>query len=537
MGRTKETVPPHLEEMPYAKEPLKTAYVVQRLLTTLLLVPWWAMYYTVQPRRKPRESWGIKQVISVKFTRRVYRVTELAGVTWGTRNPEKACKDRELKETRFEWADLLPEQFRSGIIVDDEVPFKRVGAFVWPREMPKELNQEPKREPKQDTHIDLEAGGKQHIVAIFLHGGGYCHMSAHEKSSTSKIPRRLVKDKAFDEIYAVEYRLLQHAPFPAAVQDAAAVYAHVLRKYQCLPDLDELSRHHRPFISRRGRLHPNDAYLEPWGNSRAELLGTPNLVNTYLKKSCKVVLIGDSAGGNLVLALARWIRDEGKLPPPDGLLLLSPSCDPSHAFPDTPSSYIPRPHESTDYLVDTPEPRALLQRTFLGHHPLEMMHSPYVSPASHRVLRTFYGEVFATSVQDLTIDALTGDFMDKLRTIASVPPSPDPGTVLGPGMPTPVTPGMELSPSLSHPVIASPRGLSLFSEFPRTCVVLGDAERLEREVMKLIGAMESDGVRVHTIRVRDAPHDVLMMGWWDEKVRDETWQSVGRWVAELATSR
>jgi hypothetical protein len=103
----------------------------------------------------------------------------------------------------------------------------------------------------------------------------------------------------------------------------------------------------------------------------------------------KVVLIGDSAGGNLVLGVARWIRDEGVLPPPDGLLLLSPSCDPSHAFPLTPSSYVPRPNADTDYLVDTPEPRALLQRTFLGHHPLETIHSPYLSPASPRVLRTY----------------------------------------------------------------------------------------------------------------------------------------------------
>jgi alpha-beta hydrolase superfamily lysophospholipase len=42
----------------------------------------------------------------------------------------------------------------------------------------------------------------------------------------------------------------------------------------------------------------------------------------------RIILIGDSAGGNLVLALARWIRDEGVLPAPDGMLLLSPSCDP-----------------------------------------------------------------------------------------------------------------------------------------------------------------------------------------------------------------
>ena len=38
-----------------------------------------------------------------------------------------------------------------------------------------------------------ENARKQRVVGIFLHGGGYCHMSAHEKSKTSKIPRRLMK--------------------------------------------------------------------------------------------------------------------------------------------------------------------------------------------------------------------------------------------------------------------------------------------------------------------------------------------------------
>lgn len=75
------------------------------------------------------------------------------------------------------------------------------------------------------------------------------------------------------EVYSVEYRLMQDAPFPGVLQDAAAVYTHVVR------------REHQ--------------------------------------KNCKFILIGDSAGGNLVLALARWLRDEGHLPMPDGLLLLS----------------------------------------------------------------------------------------------------------------------------------------------------------------------------------------------------------------------
>jgi acetyl esterase/lipase len=40
-------------------------------------------------------------------------------------------------------------------------------------------------------------------------------------------------------------------------------------------------------------------------------------------KGCRIILIGDSSGGNLVLGTARWLRDENLLPPPDGLLLLS----------------------------------------------------------------------------------------------------------------------------------------------------------------------------------------------------------------------
>ncbi len=71
----------------------------------------------------------------------------------------------------------------------------------------------------------------------------------------------------------MEYRLLQHAHFPGALQDAAAAYVHILENYQ----------------------------------------GIEN----------RIVLIGDSSGGNLALALARWIRDEGVLRMPHGLLLLS----------------------------------------------------------------------------------------------------------------------------------------------------------------------------------------------------------------------
>ncbi|KAH9922883.1 alpha/beta-hydrolase [Amylocystis lapponica] len=525
------------DSMPFAREPLKTLYVAQRLLTTLLLVPFWVVKYAVLPRsRRPRASWSLKQIVAVNFTRRIYKVTELAGVTWYTRNPESECDNRTLKETRFEWFDPLPEDLRSGIVVDKQVPFKRVGTFVWPKSSPPGMftGLDTIASVPSDVEAGAESVGDVPLIGIFLHGGGYCHMSAHEGAGTSMIPRRLSKDKAFTKIYSVEYRLLQRAPFPAAVQDVAAVYAHIIRQHQYQPqDASSLPKSEGSDTTR----HAGDTHIPH--KTTDHLTADYNFTqNEYHKETeevqkrveeaarhtrCKIVLIGDSSGGNLVLATARWIRDEGILPPPHGLLLLSPSCDPSHAFPETPSSYVPRPHGSTDYLVDTPEPRALLQRTFLGHNPLDTVHSPYVSPASRRVLCAFYGAPFAESVESLTIARLDPAARAALRTMASVPGTPFVGEDASPT-------------SLAHPVLASPRGLSLFSEFPRACVVLGDAERLEREVVKLVSAMERDGVDVRTVWVVDGVHDVLMMGWWDERVREQVWRDVEEWVAEVRTS-
>ena len=57
------------------------------------------------------------------------------------------------------------------------------------------------------------------------------------------------------------------------------------------------------------------------------------------------------------------------------------------------------------------------------------MHSPYVSPASHKVLRAFYGELFVANVEELTIGALDAEMFEYIRTMVSPPATPDPGVV------------------------------------------------------------------------------------------------------------
>jgi epsilon-lactone hydrolase len=111
--------------------------------------------------------------------------------------------------------------------------------------------------------------GKQAV--LYLHGGAYCVGSpATHRAITSHLAR-----EAGATVFAVDYRLAPEHPFPAASEDALAAYCWLLD-------------------------------------------------NGY--QSDHIFLAGDSAGGGLALATAMQIRDRS-LPPPGGLLLLSPWVD------------------------------------------------------------------------------------------------------------------------------------------------------------------------------------------------------------------
>lgn len=213
-----------------------------------------------------------------------------------------------------------------------------------------------------------------------------------------------------------------------------------------------------------------------------------------------------------------------------------------------------------------------------------MIHSPYLSPASERVLREAYGDgewekisakvgvrvneyalvhfqrikaeaeaqaqAEAEPIPPITIDSIINT---PSMTYPSLPASAMTTPNITPSL-TPKIPGSLLKrpqgplqvPSYCHsdvnlPLLrqvttVNPRKLALFEDFSRTCIVLGDAERLETEILKLVGAMEHDGVDVKVVGAKDAVHDILMMGWWDEVVREGVWNSIDEWVATLSSS-
>lgn len=203
---------PHTSHLPFSREPYKIIYVLYRLTTTLLLVPCWVAKYTLQRLSlrsyRPRPSWSLRQIIYVGFTRRMYKVTEMAGVTWGTRDPSEEPYSPSLKETAFVWAPPLSDRWRTGVLSVDKqygtrsakVEFTKVGCFVWPKE-----EVEKGRSTDGSVVVDVmdswyqkdkKGEGEREdmkLIGVFMHGGGYCHMSAHENSRTSRIPRGLVQ--------------------------------------------------------------------------------------------------------------------------------------------------------------------------------------------------------------------------------------------------------------------------------------------------------------------------------------------------------
>ena len=113
-------------------------------------------------------------------------------------------------------------------------------------------------------------------IIFYIHGGGFVVGSV----KTRRAFTGYVASKLGCKVLAAEYRLAPEAPFPAAPKDCFAVYQELLKKY------------------------------------------APN----------KVVILGESAGGNLVLATLLQIKEAG-LPQPAAAVCIAPCVQFDERFP------------------------------------------------------------------------------------------------------------------------------------------------------------------------------------------------------------
>ena len=119
--------------------------------------------------------------------------------------------------------------------------------------------------------VRLDFGHDRRHIVLYCHGGGYtCGQLGYARILASKLALATGCD-----VFSFEYRLAPEHPYPAAVQDAQAVWDHLM--YQGFGARD-------------------------------------------------VILAGDSAGGNLALELCLNLKEQGRRQPPM-LALFSPWTD------------------------------------------------------------------------------------------------------------------------------------------------------------------------------------------------------------------
>lgn len=179
-------------------------------------------------------------------------------------------------------------------------------------------------------------------VVMHIHGGAF--VRDHPLTPASGFLSRTLlahAGGAVDAVFAPQYRLSGHGgrnPFPAAVQDALTAYLYLIRT-----------------------------------------VGLP---------PAAVTLSGDSAGGNIAVALLRYLGEFGEgigVPPPGRVVLIAPWVAPAACFPRRPVGELAveqLPHYGSDIL-----PRSFLQwgvKTYAPGGDVEATRdNPYIQALGH----------------------------------------------------------------------------------------------------------------------------------------------------------
>lgn len=183
-----------------------------------------------------------------------------------------------------------------------------------------------------------------------------------------------------------------------------------------------------------------------------------------------ITVAGDSAGGNLALALTRYAVESRlpHLPPPGGLITISPLTDLSFSRAETDSSHY---LNSGSDIFDLP-------------------------PNTHPI-----------AVGKVPIGAYIGQ-MDPEETKSN----------------------RYLSPSSKFVVLPDvDGGTKLFSGFPRSYIVGGGAEHIIDDIVALTERMKDDGVDITTDFPPDAVHAYPIFG-WHEPERTEAFIKCAAWL-------
>ncbi|KAI0314148.1 Alpha/Beta hydrolase protein [Amylostereum chailletii] len=304
------------------RQPVKGLYLTFEALTIALIrIPWWTLTNIV-PRFRARPSWTLRKAIMVNVLSRLNFVCSRIDILSFIADHLNVSEGPEIK---LAWVDPVPPS-----LLSDPLNEWVAAAAASPMRIPGYWIDRPGLDIPIGTPIQPDEK-----VIYHFHGGGYTRLSASPRDLMVNISRGILTHTAATRrAFALEYRLSKAAPypaensFPAALLDALAGYAYLVFTIGVAPE--------------------------------------------------DIILVGDSAGGNLAHALVRYLVEHPVLglPAPGAVLLLSP-------WMDLTSSHDDDPNTAVDYLGRRDDLSTTWGRyAFFGPLGLDIQFSRYVSPAS-----------------------------------------------------------------------------------------------------------------------------------------------------------
>ncbi|EST10130.1 Alpha/beta hydrolase fold-3 [Kalmanozyma brasiliensis GHG001] len=404
-------------------------------------------------------------------------------------------------------------------------------------------------------------------VLYHLHGGAYWIGTAHEKDVTAAVNTESLRYMA--EIYKAK----EKASGPTTEFSGKLLRSFSLDYRLCVPG--------RP----RAGSYPA-ALLDA-------LSGYLYLVRDLGFDPENIIVAGDSAGGNLGLALCRYLRDEGKdiAPQPGALLLMSPWVDVSRSHsgptgaPNLDSTvYLNRDSDIISSLIDF---RNTAVSAFLGDLPArETYRNPYISPVSlqlplerggkapHYGFHGFPKKIYITTGsaeisydQHLTLahrlasgtrkgrPVYAGDRLSagcNAREMAERRDRPRPRNLLDAEQdsvavtPAGEIPGMDLTPAkpaekpqqyATQVVDGEPRTRPEYTSHDTTLLGERESSSSDNRHHRMHASpppepQEREDREVVLDEVKDAVHDYLLFKWFEPE-RSSTWRRIAQWIDEV----
>lgn len=114
------------------RQPFKGLYILQRVLSTLVLIPYWTIKYS-RASARPRQTWTLSETVWVMALRRMMRINEATGIMLECTDKTKEADNSSLQETSFVWLPALENHLVRGAAKSGDVQPVEIPGYVWPQ--------------------------------------------------------------------------------------------------------------------------------------------------------------------------------------------------------------------------------------------------------------------------------------------------------------------------------------------------------------------------------------------------------------------